>query len=85
MDRESFLQTQIAKGQRANKAYESYIKEIIEEYKMGILRDFMNTESNPTMLLSLKSKLDFLLELERMIKADIDNANMAAKELGINP
>ncbi len=84
MDREAFLQTQLAKGQRANKAYESYIKDIIEEYKMGILRDFMNTESNPTMLLSLKSKLDFLLELERMIKADIDNANMASKELGIN-
>lgn len=81
MDREEILQSQLAKGERASKAYENYIRDLIDDYKAQILRDFMNAAPDSNDLLTLKHRLDFVISFENQIKADINNGQMARQEL----
>jgi hypothetical protein len=83
MDREEILQSHLAKGERANRAYENYVKELIDDYKQQILSGFITISPDSNDLLTLKHRLDFIISFENQIKADINNGTLARQELQV--
>ena len=78
---ENQLRTELDLGLRAERAYNSYLKEFIEREKEKSLIDFISASNDSEQLLAIKQNLNFILNLDAQVQSHIVMGKQASKKL----
>lgn len=80
-DIEDKLRKAIDRGNRAERAYDLYIKEHIEETRKRLFNTFCSGQLSDSELMVLRDFATCITGLEAAVMADIDGAKIASKQL----
>ena len=75
------LHRDVALGRRAQQAFDSYLKEYFQHCRERLFENFMSANLPQENVLGMKAVADALMALETAVQTDIENGQLAAKEL----
>lgn len=75
------LAKELRKGRLAKMAYDSYLREYLEDSKQAVFDSFELADSEADNLVQLKYCLEAIKSLENTVKQDIISGELAEKQL----